>query len=54
MHQAARAIAPTLATGNTAVAKPSEFTTGSRLTSGRATSAAFTASRPDSTRGGSW
>jgi aldehyde dehydrogenase (NAD+) len=29
LHQAARAIAPALATGNTIVAKPSEFTSGS-------------------------
>lgn len=29
LHQAARAIAPALATGNTVVAKPSEFTSGS-------------------------
>ena len=29
LHQAARAIAPALATGNTVVAKPSEHTSGS-------------------------
>ncbi|CDY77432.1 Aldehyde dehydrogenase [Caballeronia glathei] len=35
LHQAARAIAPALATGNTIVAKPSEFTSGSLVEFGK-------------------
>jgi aldehyde dehydrogenase (NAD+) len=37
LHQAARAIAPALATGNTVVAKPSEFTSGSLVELARIT-----------------